>query len=96
MCSAQRAEVLTVREQLAQCPSPNGRRGPSTSPAGSTAASPMVGGGKVGGGKAPAAPAAHAAPAAPAPPDLVRRSSSELEENGRLLTPNPQPPTPNP
>ena len=71
MCSAQRAEVLSVREQLALCPSP--RRGPTTagSAAGSTAWSPVVGGGKVGGGKAPAAPAA---------PALARRSSSELEE----------------
>ena len=85
-------QVLSVREQLALCPSP--RRGPTT--AGSMAGSPVVDGGKMGGGKAAAAPAAPAAPA------LARHSSSELEEMAAFepLTSNPSPkllaPTPTP
>ena len=76
-------QVLSVREQLALCPSP--RRGPAT--AGSMAGSPVVDGGKMGGGKAAAAPAAPAAPA------LARHSSSELEEMAAFepLTSNPSP-----
>ena len=82
-------QVLSVREQLALCPSP--RRCPTTagSMAGSMASSPVVGGGgKMGGGKA-----AAAVPAAPAAPALARHSSSELEEMAAFepLTSNPSP-----
>ena len=64
MCSAQRAEVLTVREQLAQCDGNDGNPHPSP-----LDPSPS-----------PRRKTAPAAPAAPAAPGLARRSSSELEE----------------
>ena len=64
MCSAQRTEVLTVREQLAQCDGNDGNPHPSP-------LDPSL---------SPRRKTAPAAPAAPAAPGLARRSSSELEE----------------